>query len=821
MTHFQKIPRVHHNTRRVLQMKRKKLAAFGLVIALTISSSSTVFATTAPDFSGTEEYMVQQAEKIETETSSEDGSEKTDPAIGQNQTETEEDETTGNDESDAKIQNPSEDVSGVQPGENPDTNLSPEDSAQQTQGSTGEDVQQSSGTEQQTSMASPDESAVADQEETLAVYSADEITELQQELASYTNDGVLLMAAAPSTIDGVATTDIVNAAKVMIRKYEGGYSSVNANDNGALSIGKMQWHGDRAKSLLRIIIAGDAENAKLILQGTSLYDEIMSDGSWSKRVLNSTETAAMKNLLATGQSQLAQDVQEDTDVTAYINDVYNRGIRNAAAIVYLADIENQSGSGGVNTILSYAKNFGNLGDLTLNEIHITTVCYAYTNRNSWISQSDTNRKSYLTRRFNAYVDASGLGWTYCKAGDYRMPSTSPATNKIGIQWLQNALNQYQNAGLSLDGSYGPATKDAVRNFQQEAGLSVDGDAGLDTVRELIRRLYFNQAIYGRSEVIRDTVTGLTQDENGTWIYAVNGKIDRTYTGLAQNEYGWWYILNGVLDFSYQGFGQNGDSWWYCRGGQVHFDDNGVIEGTVNKTYGWWKVVNSQVIFDNDVCQNSNGWWKISNGKVDFSYTGLAQNASGWWYIHDGAVDFNYTGFGQNGNSWWYCRGGQVHFDDTDVIEGFVNGTYGWWKVVDSQVIFDNDVCQNNNGWWKISDGKVDFGYTGLAQNEHGWWYIHDGAVDFDKNSVLEGTVNGDTAWWNVRGGQVIFKSTVADNEVGWWRIDNGKVNFGYNGIAQNDFGWWYIRKGQVDFSYSGTVKVTSGTYQVVNGKVNR
>ena len=643
---------------------------------------------------------------------------------------------------------------------------------------------------------------------------------MQQEIASYSNDGILLTAAAPSTIGGVATTDIINAAKVMIRKYEGSYSSVNANDNGALSIGKMQWHADRAKSLLRIIISGDAASAQAIL-GDALYNEILSDASWSKRILTTDEAKKMQTLLATTQSQLAQDVQENTDVTGYVNDIYNRGIRNAAAVVYLADVENQSGSGGVKTILSYAKNFGNLGDLTLNEIHITTVCYAYTNRNSWLSQSDSNRKSYITRRINAYTDASGLGWTYCNAGDYRMPSASPAANKIGIQWLQNALNQYQNAGLSLDGSYGPATKAAVRAFQQNTGLSVDGDAGVDTIRELIRRLYFNKAIYGRSEIIGNTVTGLVQDTDGRWVYKVNDKIDTTYTGLASNEYGWWYILNGVLDFSYNGFGRNGDSWWYCRGGKVQFDDNGVIEGTVNGTYGWWKVVNSQVIFDNDVCANASGWWKITNGKVDFDYTGLAQNAGGWWYIHNGAVDFGYTGFGQNGNSWWYCRDGQVHFDDTDVIEGTVNGTYGWWKVVNSQVIFDNDVCANVYGWWKITDGKVDFGYTGLAQNAGGWWYIRNGAVDFDKNSVLEGTVNGDTAWWNVRGGQVIFRSTVADNEMGWWRIENGKVNFGYNGIAQNDFGWWYIRNGQVDFGYTGTVTDSNRTYQVVNGNVNR
>ena len=103
----------------------------------------------------------------------------------------------------------------------------------------------------------------------------------------------------------------------------------------------------------------------------------------------------MRTLLATTQSQLAQDVQENTDVTGYVNDIYNRGIRNAAAVVYLADVENQSGSGGVKTILSYAKNFGNLGDLTLNEIHITTVCYAYTNRNSWINKSEKNRTDFI------------------------------------------------------------------------------------------------------------------------------------------------------------------------------------------------------------------------------------------------------------------------------------------------------------------------------------------------------------------------------------------------------------------------------------------
>ena len=97
-------------------MKRKKLAAFGLVIALTASSSSAAFAAAVPAASNMETTAVQQMDQAE--------------------------------ETDTDILSDSEAV------------------------------------------------------------------ELQQEIASYSNDGILLTAAAPSTIGGVATTDIINAAKV-------------------------------------------------------------------------------------------------------------------------------------------------------------------------------------------------------------------------------------------------------------------------------------------------------------------------------------------------------------------------------------------------------------------------------------------------------------------------------------------------------------------------------------------------------------------------------------------------------------------------------
>lgn len=65
--------------------------------------------------------------------------------------------------------------------------------------------------------------------------------------------------------------EVAAAAAAIIFANEGNYSSVNANDNGAVSVGKVQWHGNRALSLLKEI-AGKAreKTAKDILGGGTI-----------------------------------------------------------------------------------------------------------------------------------------------------------------------------------------------------------------------------------------------------------------------------------------------------------------------------------------------------------------------------------------------------------------------------------------------------------------------------------------------------------------------------------------------------------------------
>lgn len=46
-----------------------------------------------------------------------------------------------------------------------------------------------------------------------------------------------------------------------------------------------------------------------------------------------------------------------------------------------------------------------------------------------------------------------------------------------VKWLQQRLNTIDDAGLSVDGSFGPVTESAVRAYQLKHGLSPDGIVG--------------------------------------------------------------------------------------------------------------------------------------------------------------------------------------------------------------------------------------------------------------------------------------------------------------------------------------------------------
>lgn len=53
-----------------------------------------------------------------------------------------------------------------------------------------------------------------------------------------------------------------------------------------------------------------------------------------------------------------------------------------------------------------------------------------------------------------------------------------------IRWVQSALNKALGLRLAVDGIPGPATRSAIRNFQQKQGLTPDGIVGSQTEQRL-------------------------------------------------------------------------------------------------------------------------------------------------------------------------------------------------------------------------------------------------------------------------------------------------------------------------------------------------
>ena len=186
-----------------------------------------------------------------------------------------------------------------------------------------------------------------------------------------------------------AASDAVEAALELLYYHEGSYGSVNRNDNGAVSVGKIQWHGDRALGLLKTIVSMDNEAALTIL-GEALYKEILSATDWSDRAVSAGEASAISALLVTENGKKAQDELAAADVSAYIQHGMNLGIQNMAALIYFADLENQGGYGMSGRVAKAAAAIaGSYAAVGLEEIHRAAL-------------SDSVAGDYPTRRNQTY-----------------------------------------------------------------------------------------------------------------------------------------------------------------------------------------------------------------------------------------------------------------------------------------------------------------------------------------------------------------------------------------------------------------------------------
>ena len=67
-----------------------------------------------------------------------------------------------------------------------------------------------------------------------------------------------------------------------------------------------------------------------------------------------------------------------------------------------------------------------------------------------------------------------------------LPVLRQGDNGGHVKTLQILLNKYNGAGLTEDGEFGPATRNAVTAYQEDRNLDVDGVAGVQTWAQLLK-----------------------------------------------------------------------------------------------------------------------------------------------------------------------------------------------------------------------------------------------------------------------------------------------------------------------------------------------
>ena len=216
-----------------------------------------------------------------------------------------------------------------------------------------------------------------------------------------------------------ATAKMVAAkAAVIIYGNEGGYGSVNANDNGAVSVGKVQWHGSRALDLLKTIIAKLGQRQAENILGAVLYKEIKTAIQWSTRTVTATEKNKLTVLLTTPAGRTAQDELAQKDVLSYVTHGISAGLTDPQALIYFADLENQGGAGASARVAKAAvATAGTMQKVTLSILHKAAL-------------NDRVMGKYPTRRTETYKKAAAEVFS---TAEQQPPKKETGGNKMAVK----------------------------------------------------------------------------------------------------------------------------------------------------------------------------------------------------------------------------------------------------------------------------------------------------------------------------------------------------------------------------------------------------
>lgn len=164
----------------------------------------------------------------------------------------------------------------------------------------------------------------------------------------------------------------------------GNYGAVNATD--VVSLGIFQWYGSRAYNLCYSIYSTLGESVSESILGTELVDELKQNNSalWNSFIPDSDERSKLSEFITQDAAITIQNNLAETDAWSYIKTGQNYGLTDGQALIYFADLYNQSPRQAVNIVSAaggaiYANNLTNLHKAAMSN----AVMNKYSTRRNW------------------------------------------------------------------------------------------------------------------------------------------------------------------------------------------------------------------------------------------------------------------------------------------------------------------------------------------------------------------------------------------------------------------------------------------------------
>lgn len=202
-------------------------------------------------------------------------------------------------------------------------------------------------------------------------------------------------------------------------------------------------------------------------------------------------------------------------------------------------------------------------------------------------------------------------------------------------------------------------------------------------------------------------TGLIE-QNGKWIYVVNGAQDASITGLVLYDASWFYIEEGELNTQKNGFVEYDGGTFYVAEGRVVSEYSGLV--------------------------NQNGqWYFIAEGQFQKQYSDLALYDDHWFLLQDGILNTSYNGLYSYDGAQFLIAAGQLKTEFT----GLYQEKDVWYFIVQGQVSDYTGLVQYDGSWFLVQDGIVNTGYDGLYDYDNETFLIVSGMLAFGYSGYYE------------------------------------------------------------------------------------